>query len=138
MPTRRLKAGYFYRGRKLRIFYAIRKNGAQPASKFLDELKKNDPQYFAKIITLVRRLGDIGRITNKQQFRCEDDGIFAFKAFQVRLLGFYGPRGTFILTHGLKKKKQKLDQSELEKAKTIRHEFNQLVEDGRIVIPLDD
>jgi phage-related protein len=134
MPKKETRAGCLYAGSKLSIFYAVREGGSQPAREFLKNLKQENPRHSAKILTLVKRLGDYGQIANKKQFTNERVGIFAFKSYQVRVLGFYGPERTFILTHGLIKKQQKLPSSEWEKARKIQTEFDRLLRDGCVVL----
>ena len=133
MPKNKLRAGCLYNGGQFQIFYAVRENGKQPAKKFLLDLKKKEPKKFAKIFVLIKRFADVGEIRNKEQFRHEREGIYAFKSFQVRILGFYGPEGTFILTHGIFKKQPKLHEKEIKKAKDIRRYFNELLGKGLII-----
>ena len=131
MSINKLKPDCICSGQKFKIFFAIRKNKIQPAKAFLDNLQKAD---LVKILSLLKKFSNSGRIRNKTQFRHEKDGIFAFKRFQIRLLGFYGPPGTFIITNGFKKKQPKLPKNQLKKAQNIRNEFNKLLEEDRIIL----
>ena len=78
-----------------------------------------------KLDTLFKYLGDHGRITNPEKFKKVEgsDGIFEFKSFQVRLLGFHAPGGEFWLAHAIIKKGDKLKKHDISKAEQIKNWF---------------
>ena len=109
-------------GRKFTIEFAIRSNGTMPAKEFYDnELSEQER---AKLKPPITRLADDGRVDNRERFKkVEDtDELFEFKSHQVRILGFFLRGGRFILTHGLRKKQDKLPKGEIKIAETIRAE----------------
>lgn len=96
-------------------------NGRMPAREFYDnELSQQER---AKILTLFNRFATMGFINNKEQFKPLCDRLFEFKHFQLRFIGGYGPgQGDFSVAVGLKKKKEKHSQRDLERAKRILSE----------------
>ena len=84
-----------------------------------------NPSDRTKLDTLFEYLGDQDRITNPEKFKKVkgSDGIFAFKSFQVRLLGFHAPGGEFWLAHAIVKKDNKLKTRDISKAEEIRNWF---------------
>ena len=109
-------------GRKFTIEFAIRSNGTMPAKDFYDnELSEQER---TKLKPPITRLADDGRVDNKERFKKVEgtEELFEFKSHQVRILGFFRPCGRFVLTHGLRKKQDKLPKSEIKMAETIRAE----------------
>lgn len=109
-------------GRKLSIEFAIRANGSMPAKDFFDtDLTETERQKFKPPMM---RLADDGRVANEERFKKVEGtkGLWEFKLHQIRILGFYSTRGSFVLTHGLRKKKDRLSKSDIEVAETIRKE----------------
>lgn len=79
----------------------------------------------AKLTSIFERVADFPQYRNQEKFRHEREGIFSFKSFQDRLLCFFD--GSLIcISHGLKKKQDKLPPGEIVKAQTIRaHYFSE-------------
>jgi len=93
-----------------------------PAKEFFDQdLTELERQ---KLRPPMTRLADDGRVANEERFKKVEgtDGLWEFKLHQVRMLGFYMSGGRFILTHGLRKKKDRLSNSDIEMADAIRME----------------
>lgn len=109
----------FITGKKLTVEWAKTRWGKMPALDFFESLTVADQ---AKVLALLRRFADTGRIINQQQFKKIESGLFEFKKFQIRLLGDYRPGQRFILALGLKKKKNRLNRTDLEKASNILFE----------------
>jgi phage-related protein len=92
-----------------------------PARDFVEAL--NDGER-AKIDALFRRLGDNGWITNVEKFKKIEGtspALYELKAFQIRMPCFFMGRRV-VVTHGFKKKKDKMPTSELVRANRIRNE----------------
>jgi hypothetical protein len=86
----------------------------------------------AKVLALFQRLADTGRITNEEKFkRVEGTELFEFKSFQVRLLGDFRPGHRFVVTHGLRKKKDKHSKTDIDTAWTLLKENDQAERSGR-------
>ena len=109
-------------GRKITIEFAVRSNGTIPAKEFYD----NDlsEQERIKLKPPISRLADDGHVANKERFKKVEGTkeLFEFKLHQVRIPGFFLPGGRFVLTHGLRKKQDKLPESEIDIAEAIRAE----------------
>jgi phage-related protein len=97
------------------IRYAKLPDGSMPAKEYLESLDEKD---LTRVIALMQRMADVGRICNTEQFRKLDDGIWEFKRGPVRILCFQRGNG-WVLTHGYKKQSQRLPASELKRAKRI-------------------
>jgi hypothetical protein len=96
------------------------KNGTCPVGEFLDGLSPSDRR---KLDVLFERLGDQGRISNREKFRKVEDHIWEFKSFQIRVLCFFAPNGQVILCNWETKKRDRLKQSTVRTAHERRHEF---------------
>ncbi|MBI3815286.1 MAG: type II toxin-antitoxin system RelE/ParE family toxin [Nitrospinae bacterium] len=90
--------------------------------KYIDSLEDKDK---SKLLALLNRIVDNGPPRNKEKFRLLEDGIFEIKSYQDRLLCFYdkNKRNSLVITHGVKKKTQKLSRDEIERAKNLRKEY---------------
>lgn len=107
-----------YQGSRLTIEYAVLPDGKMPAKTFVEGLTHS---YQARVLVLFQRLGDHGVIKNPEHFKkVVGSDFFEFKRHQVRILAFSLPGRRFILTHGFRKKKDKIDKAELSRAARIR------------------
>ena len=69
-----------YRGVKLRIEFAQLRTGSIPGREFL---QAQEPRWQANMQVLFRRLGDEGRINNREKFKqIENTEFWEFKSFQ--------------------------------------------------------
>lgn len=91
--------------------------GKSKYDKFFNSLTKIEK---TKLLSLYERMSEKGPVRNKEKFNNEGDGIFAIKIFKVRVYCFLANDKFIILTHGIKKKTDKLDPNDLERAKNIR------------------
>ena len=106
------------RGNQRTIEYAICANGSMPAKEFIEGLSEPDQ---AKILVLFRRMAEKGNVPNREQFKLVEGKIFEFKKQQIRVFCFRkGDR--WLLTNGYKKKRDKLDRSEIDRAQRIMQE----------------
>lgn len=112
-----------YRGSRFTIEWAIRVDGSVPGQAFYNDL---DTRWQARLITLFTRLGDSGLIRNTEQFNKFVDDFFEFKAFQVRMPCYFRPGRRVVITHGFFKKKEgAAPESERERARTIKREYEE-------------
>jgi len=95
-----------------------------PALEFYQE-KLSDSEK-AKADALFKRLAETGRIVNDEKFknlgeRAGPAGrkLYEFKSFQIRFLGAFRPGGRFIIAVGVRKKKDDLNKSDIERALQI-------------------
>lgn len=109
------------RGSLRTIAYATGANGSMPAKDLIEGLDESDQR---KIAALFQRMADQGKVANREQFKKVEDDLFEFKKHQTRVFCFR--RGnTWFLTNGYRKKKKKLDPSEVARARRIRGEHVQ-------------
>jgi phage-related protein len=110
-----------YTGERLKIEFAICLDRSLPAKQFFDRLDAKDQR---KLMVLFQWLADHGKIFNEEKFKKIEgtDGLFEFKSFQIRMPGFFGVRGSFVVTHGFRKKRDEAPRSEITKAYNIRAE----------------
>jgi phage-related protein len=76
----------------------------------------------AKAERLLRRMADIGRITNPDLFRPEGDGIYCFKPYGHRFACFFDGLDV-VVTHGFKKQGQKMPKNEFTRAASVRRQY---------------
>ena len=75
-----------YKGEKFTVeWYYTEKNKSQPFEYF----NSLDSQQQMKLLYLVKRMGDFGKISDKTKFNFEEDGIWAFKPKPDRFLSFF-------------------------------------------------
>lgn len=105
---------------------AIRKNGSSESENFLGSMTVADK---AKIMRIIKRLANKGKIFNIQQFNKLDKKIFEFKHYQTRILMYYCPNYRFALTHGFYKKGKKAPKVEIKRANQIMNEYDKIREE---------
>ncbi len=106
------------RGNQRTIEYAICANGSMPAKEFVEGLSEPDQR---KILVLFRRMAEKGNVPNREQFKKVENKIFEFKKQQTRVFCFH-KEDRWLLTNGYKKKRDKLDRSEIDRAQRIMQE----------------
>lgn len=72
-----------------------------------------------KAFYLFKVMGDVGKIQNKTKFRCEADGIYAFKPQPDRFLCFFVKNKKIVVTSAFVKKQDKLPKQE--KIRALKH-----------------
>lgn len=111
-------------GDKFTVECAIRRNGECPSKDFLDSL---DNLNRAKIAKIIKKFANVGKVWNTEQFKkIEGTDFWEFKSFQIRIPMYHCSRGKVALTHGFKKKGDKIPEGQIEKAKLIREEYNSI------------
>lgn len=87
-----------------------------PAQEFFLSLDQVDRD---KILALFARLASFGRIDNRERFKAlgsKGGNLFEFKSHQLRFLGDFRPGKRFLVAHGLRKKQDSLDPSDIQVA----------------------
>jgi len=113
-----------YCGGKLTIEFARLSNGSIPASEFLTALEE---RWQARLLVLFQRLGDFGRIDNREQFKKVKGDIWEFKSFKIRMLCYYRPDKRVVVTHGFVKKEDRIPTRELLRAESIKREYESIL-----------
>ncbi|MGA2774168.1 MAG: type II toxin-antitoxin system RelE/ParE family toxin [Bryobacteraceae bacterium] len=111
-----------YSGTQFAIVYAVCLDDKSPGEVFYDGLKDADK---AKLNKLFERLGDHGKILNEEKFKKIDDTFFEFKSFQIRMPCFFHRGRLVIITHGFRKKTEKIPPAEIKRAERIKGEDEQ-------------
>ena len=106
------------RGNQRTIEYATCANGSMPAKEFIEGLSERDQR---KILALFRRMADKGNVPNTEQFKLVEGKIFEFKKQQIRVFCFRKD-DRWLLTNGYKKKRDKLDRSEIDRTQRVMRE----------------
>lgn len=106
-------------GDKFKI-YGLVVNGTCEAENFLNELSDKEK---TKITPLLHYTANNGLLRNEQKFKSIGDDIFEFKGFQSRVLCFFDKGRMIILSHGCIKKRNKLDPSEIKKARKRKDNY---------------
>ncbi len=110
-------------GNAYSVELAVRKNGKCDTEQFLNKL---DIKERAKITSLIKRYADYGRISNTEKFKKIEGPFWEFKNFQTRIIMYNFGEGVIVLTHGLTKKTDKLARKEIDKAKLIKDEYDEV------------
>jgi phage-related protein len=114
-------------GASFSVEYARTSTGSYPAEESLDGLDEKEQ---AKMISLIKRLHQFGKINNKEQFKMvPGEDLFYLKTWAFRMMGYYakGRRQVVVLTHGFEKKGGKLKPIEVARAKRIRDEYEEII-----------
>lgn len=94
-------------------------DGSCPVGEFLDALTAGDR---TKMDVLFERLGDHGRISNREKFRklADTEEIWEFKSYQIRVLCFFAPSRLVVLAHAVRKKQDRHRKADIEIAEQRR------------------
>lgn len=112
-------------GPKLTVEWAIDSRERTPALEFFKELSLEDRR---KVISLFKRLADEGEISNRELFKSlgkQGLGLWEFKRFQLRFLGDFRPGGRFLVAVGVRKKRDDLNDSDIERARRVLTEHDE-------------
>lgn len=107
-------------GASITVVYAVCDNGTAPGNLFFLQLEEGDQ---AKMAALFSRMAQHGRISNEQKFKhIEGSEFFEFKSHQVRMLCYYLPGRLLVITHGFKKKGNRIPKEHITRAERIQKE----------------
>ncbi len=116
-----------YEGDFFTIEWYFSKNGKSQAFEYFQKLDKGRKK---KILYLIKRIGDFGKISDKTKFINEDDGIYAFKPQPDRFLSFFTSGKKIVITNAFAKKTSKLPKNEKELALKNRADYIFRVQKG--------
>jgi len=96
-----------------------------PLFEFLEKLRRDDQNEFARLRALLDRTAEYGTVRNEQKFRFFNaEKVFEFKTRGgVRVMGFWDEGRVIICSHGFLKKSQKTPERELARAVAARAEY---------------
>jgi len=116
-----------YEGPAFTIEWYFHESGKSLA---LDYYKSLDANYRRKLLLLLKRMGDFGKINDSTKFNNEGDQIYAFKPQPERFLCFFVCNKKIIITNGFRKKQQKLPQNEKERALLCKQDYQKRLKAG--------
>lgn len=116
-----------YEGQEFVIEWYHDAKGKSQAAEYFEEL---DDDQKIQLLKLVKLIGDMGEIQNKQKFRNEGDKIFAFKPKPERFLCFFTEGSKVIITNAFVKKQDKLPQTEKDRALRYKADYLERVKKG--------
>jgi phage-related protein len=115
-----------YQGMCYTIEWYFTEKGDSPAFDYYSTLDKNQR---IKVLYLLKRMGDFGKINDITKFNNEGDKIFAFKPKPDRFLCFFERQGKIIITNAFCKKQQKLPKTEKEKALAYKESYEKRIKE---------
>ena len=121
LKMKRKKPIVLYKGHIFTVECAIKENGNSESEVFFESL---DDSNKAKIVRIIKRFADIGKIFNNEQFRKVEGPIWEFKNYQTRVLMYHCPNHCIALTHGFIKKGPKIPKKEIDRANQIKREYD--------------
>jgi phage-related protein len=114
------KSCVIYSGQKFILEWYYDKNGKSVA---YDYFMESSEELQDKMLVLVKKMGDFGKIYDIKKFRNEGDGIYAFKPQPDRYLSFFTDGKKIIVTNGFRKKTEKLPENEKKLAIKYRQDY---------------
>lgn len=119
----------FYRGTKFQVEFYFTDKGALPAKEYLDNL---DHKIKAKLGALVVRMAEEGRIFDETKYRevDKDAKVFEFKLMAYRFFNFFYKDRRILITNAYRKKSQKVDPRELQKAINMKKDYERRRREG--------
>ncbi len=103
---------------------AVRSDGSCPAKEYLDDLFRRSKNDWEKIIRSIKRLADVGKVSNPEHFKkIEGTDFWEFKSSQIRMPCFFLPGSVVVITHGFFKKEDRIRKPQIERMKAIRNEY---------------
>lgn len=113
-----------YKGQCFTIEWFYDEDGKSEAYDYYKQLPVERRQ---KLLVLLKRLGDTGKIFDLTKFRHEGDQIYAFKPRPDRFLCFFFVGKKAIITNAFEKKTDKLPKQEKRKALTYKENYEQRI-----------
>jgi len=90
------------------------------AQDYIHDLQEADQK---KLHALLKRTSQKGPPRNPEKFGKVEGDVFEFKSFQDRLFCFYHADKTIILTHGFRKKRNRVHRKEIDRATRLIAQF---------------
>jgi phage-related protein len=113
-----------YSGLCLTIEFATLPNGTCPGQEFFSSL---DERWQAQLIVQFKRLGDTGRISNREKFKRINTEFWEFKCFKIRMPCYYRSDRRVVITHGFAKKADNIPRGELLRAQSIKEKYEAIL-----------
>lgn len=118
-------------GNKFEVCALVGSDGPSHVKRFLTSL--DDGREAAKMLKLIERFADRGRIYNKKKCRAikGEKNLYEFKEGRLRIMFFYDPykRRRVILTHGFLKNTGPPVKNDIRRAKRLRQSYIDAIEE---------
>jgi hypothetical protein len=85
----------------------------------------------ARLLSLFKRMGDVGELKDKTKFNYEGDKIYTFKVRPNRFLCFFFENKRIVITNAFKKKCKKLPAKEKTKALNGKKDYMLRIKEGK-------
>jgi hypothetical protein len=123
MSCENYKVFLIYEGSHYSVYFHAQ---SKTQSEVYDYFRKCDDATRASLLFLVKRLSDAGRVYDQTKFRLEDarHKIYVFKPRKERFFCFFMIGKKVIVTSAYRKKRQKLDTQELNRAIKIKNMYS--------------
>lgn len=116
-----------YEGEAYTIEWFFDESGKSQSHDYAEALSIKEQ---AKLLSLLKLMGDKGQILNKEKFRSEEDQIYAFKTKPHRFLCFFIKGKKIIITNAFHKKQDKLPPNEKARALEYKKSFEERIQRG--------
>jgi phage-related protein len=116
-----------YQGQFYTIEWYYTNNEKSPALEYYLALNADHRR---RLLYLLKRMGDHGKISDTTKFNNEGDQIYAFKPKPERFLCFFECKGKIIITNAFQKKQQKLPKTEKARALEYKRDYELRVKKG--------
>jgi phage-related protein len=110
-----------FSGARFQLFEIV-VDGCHLVQEFVDGLSEAEQK---KVGALLRRTAENGIPRSSEHFKKLDDDLFEFKAHQVRIFCAFRGKSILVLTHGIKKKKDKHDKKDMDRAKQLLKQLDE-------------
>ncbi len=113
----------YHKGRYRSTWFYVKAGGGNPVLDFIMTHHQTRPNEIKRLRAVMQRICEYQR-PNTEMFRHEGNGIYAIKAHQPHIYGFFDGR-CFIMCHAVFKKQNKARREDLNKTAQIRKEYFQ-------------
>ncbi|MCF6178583.1 MAG: type II toxin-antitoxin system RelE/ParE family toxin [Geopsychrobacter sp.] len=122
-----------YRGESFRIFSLCDEAGSSEIDKIAASINNSQIKQIEKLDATFERMALHGQRSLPTD-RCHhiDDGIWQFRADDIRVFWFYDKGNVIICTHGFIKKVNRTPRKQIDKAKTVRAEYHSAKKEGQL------
>lgn len=122
MNNPKIEEYVFYRGEKFQVEFYFDEKGKLPAKK---QLELSSYQVQLKLLALVKFIAENGKLFDITKFRQVDkkEKIYEFKLLSERFFNFFYEGKKIIITNAYRKKGQKVNQRELDKAINFKKDY---------------
>ncbi len=112
----------FYRGTKFQVEFYLNAKGKMPSK---EQVEKLPSLIKVKLAALVRLIAEEGQIYDEHKFRIisRKERIYEFKPMQYRFFNFFFDSRKIIITNGYRKRSQKVDRKELNRAIKMKRDY---------------